>query len=199
MNSRLDSVTVVIPHIPTRVVELQRALASVWAQTYQPDSVVVVTDVYKSGSAATRNRGMYHISTNWIAFLDDDDELLPNHLETLMKHAADSRASVIYSGCRVLDANGVELPQQDEWGRFGREFDPDLLRERSYIPVTSLVNGYVANRTFFGPPTGLVSDYDDWGFYLRALDAGATFLHVPEVTWIWHHHGGNTSGRADRW
>lgn len=202
MTERLDSVTVVIPHIPSRVTELQRALASVWAQTYQPDEVVISTDIYKNGSAATRTRGMHHISTNWIAFLDDDDELLPDHLEILMKAAIrdGERPSIVYPGCRVVGPDGVELPRREEWGRFGREFDPELLRQMSYIPVTSLINVYVARRTFFGPPVDHPeSNYDDWGFYLRALNAGATFLHVPEVTWIWHHHGANTSGRPDRW
>src|SRR4030095_15635988 len=88
----LHGVTVVIPHIPTRVAELQRALASVWAQTHQPDDVVIATDNVRAGSATTRNRALHHVATNWIAFLDDDDELLPNHLEVLLKTAVGSGA-----------------------------------------------------------------------------------------------------------
>lgn len=194
----LDSVTVIVPHIPTRIVELERALASVWRQTHQPDAVIVQTDNRRVGSALTRNRALcYNLSTNWVAFLDDDDELLPNHLEVLLSRAARDLPGVVYSGCRVVDRFGFEVPQREEWGRFGQEFNADLLRRRSYIPVTSLVSVYVAQKAFFEAPAG--SDYDDWGFYLRALDNGARFVHVPEVTWIWHHHGHNTSGRPDRW
>jgi len=195
--SASDSVAVVIPHIPTRVAELQRALASVWNQTLQPDVVVVAIDNGRTGSAATRNRGLWYAATEWIAFLDDDDELLPNHLEVLLRAAIDANAGVVYPGCRVVDPAGNEVPQRDEWGRFGQQFDPELLRQRSYIPVTSLVHRYAAQVSHFGAPPG--SDYDDWGFYLRVLDAGVKFVHVPEVTWVWHHHGANTSGRADRW
>lgn len=193
----LDSVTVVIAHIPTRPAELQRAIASVLAQTHKPDAIVVSTDTTRSGSAITRNRGMHHVATNWIAFLDDDDEFLPNHLEVLLAAALESGAGIVYSGCRVVDEAGNEVPRREEWGRFGEPFDADILRQRSYIPVTSLVSKYVANTTSFHTPPG--SEYDDWGFYLWALNRGAKFLHVPEVTWIWHHHGANTSGRADRW
>lgn len=178
--------------------ELLRALTSVVAQTHQPDAIIVVTDNGRVGSALTRNRALaYNISTPWIAFLDDDDELLPNHLEVLTRAAIDNNAGVVYSGCRPVDAYGNEIPRADEWGRFGQPFDADLLKQYSYIPVTSLVSTYAARRSPFGAPDG--SDYDDWGFYLSVLDSGTRFLHVPEVTWVWHHHGHNTSGRPDRW
>jgi glycosyltransferase involved in cell wall biosynthesis len=196
----MDRVTVVIPHITTRVFELGRAITSVTAQTLQPENVVISFDKRHDGSAVTRNRALYHISTTWVAFLDDDDELLPNHLETLVRYAVREGATVVYSGCRVVDGQNNIIPLQEEWGRFGQSFDANLLREKSYIPVTSLVHATMAKRALFGPPAhALDSDYDDWGFYLRLLDVGARFLHVPEITWVWHHDGNNTSGRGDRW
>jgi len=200
MGTAVDRVTVIIPHIPTRRFELTRAVTSVAAQTHQPENVVISFDKRHDGSALTRNRALYHISTTWVAFLDDDDELLPDHLTILLHHALRSGATVVYSGCRVVDARGEILPQREEWGRFGQPFDADLLRQKSYIPVTSLVHANLAKQALFGPPaTSPDSDYDDWGFYLRLLGVGAAFLHVPEVTWVWHHHGNNTSGRPDRW
>lgn len=193
----MDRVTVIVPHIPTRQFELARAITSVAAQTHQPEDVIIATDRRHEGSAATRNRVLQHVTTTWVAFLDDDDEFLPMHLELLVGYGLREGATVVYPGCRVVDAQGTSLPLQEEWGRFGKPFDGDLLRQRSYIPVTSLVNTSLAKQALFGAPDG--SDYDDWGFYLRLLDLGARFTHVPEVTWVWHHHGRNTSGRGDRW
>lgn len=195
----MDRVTVVIPHIPTRSFELTRAVSSVAVQTHQPENIVITIDKKHDGSAATRNRALYEITTGWVAFLDDDDEFLPEHLEILMRYALREGATVVYSGCKVVDAQGSTIPLQDEWGRFGQKFDSDLLKQKSYIPVTSLVHTGLARQALFGPPAGVETDYDDWGFYLRLLELGGTFLHVPEVTWIWHHHGNNTSGRGDRW
>jgi hypothetical protein len=40
---------------------------------------------------------------------------------------------------------------------------------------------------------------EDWRFILGCVAAGAKFVHLPEQTWIWRHHAGNTSGREDRW
>lgn len=195
-----DSIAVITPHIPTRQSELIRAVSSVVAQLIQPDEHIIVTDNFHDGSARTRNRALYGTAADWTAFLDDDDEWLPNHLQVLLNAAIHSNADVIYTGCRVLDGDLNEIPIREEWGRFGQEFDPALLRTKAYLPVTSFVRTELAAQALFGPPvTHPDSVYDDWGFYLRLLDLGATFKHVPEITWIWHHHGKNTSGQADRW
>lgn len=193
------AVTVVIPTIPPRVAMLNRALRSVFRQEHEPYvSVSITKDTERHGSAWTRNEGLRRVTTPWTAFLDDDDELLPNHLATLVAAAEETGADVVYSGCRVLGADGREIPRLPEWGRFGLPFDPDLLRQRSYLPVTSLVRTEMARDCGgFRRPEGSI--YDDWGFYLAMLDAGAQFHHVPEVTWIWHHHGANTSGLPERW
>lgn len=196
----MDKITVVIPHIPARSFELTRAVASVEAQTRTPESYVIAVDNRREGSAATRNRALYQVATTWVAFLDDDDELLPNHLQTLLDAALRSGSSIVYSGCRVVDAQNAAIPVREEWGRFGQPFEPELLRTKAYLPVTCLAHAQLAKQALFGPPAHEpTSNYDDWGFYLRMLGLGASFLHVPEVTWVWHHHGQNTSGRADRW
>lgn len=194
-------VTVIIPHIPPRAAELTRALHSVAVQTHPARNIIVASDLFKDGSAITRNRAlMANLDTTWVAFLDDDDEWLPNHLEVLTRAALEHDAQVVYSGCDVRDAQGFRVPLREEWGRFRQPFDPGLLRQKSYIPVTSLVRTGLARRALFGPPaTHPDSDYDDWGFYVRLLDLGAHFVHVPEITWRWHHTGNNTSGRPDRW
>lgn len=196
----MNDITVLIPHITVRPNALTRALKSVATQVRRPDVIHIEVDRHKTGSAATRNRGLMLVQTEWVAFLDDDDEFLPTHLVTLLQHAEDvGDVDVVYSGCHVLDVHGNEIPLHEEWGRFGLPFDGDLLRQKSYLPVTSLVRTELARAARFGPPDGQMSDYDDWGFYVRLLDLDAQFSHVPEKTWVWNHNGKNTSGRPDRW
>ena len=190
-------VTVVIPHIPTRPNALVRAVKSAATQTIRPLDIIIATDLGREGAAGTRNRALARATTTWVAFLDDDDVLLPQHLETLLKHAEVTGGDVVYAGCRVLNEQGQVVPQREEWGRFGMPFNAELLRSKAYLPVTCLARRELAQRAWFEAPEG--SLYDDWGFYLRMLDLGAKFSHVPEVTWIWHHNGKNTSGQADRW
>lgn len=189
------SVTVLIPSIPPRKQMLNRAIVSVLNQLRPADVIHVEIDHHRLGAAVNRNQALTTVDTDWVAFLDDDDELLPQHLLVLLQNCDD--ADVIYTGCRVIGSQGEDLGEREEWGRFGRPFDGRLLREKSYLPVTSLVRTKMAQRSSFHAPSG--STYDDWGFYLGLLDLGASFKHVPQKTWIWNHWGGNSSGRADRW
>lgn len=195
-----DDITVVIPHIPVRTTGLLQAVASVTAQNYPASDIIITQDTRRDGAAVTRNRGLRNVTTPWVAFLDDDDVLYQHHLETLIMCARVTKADVVYPGCHVRNpALGGIIPTRDEWGRFGKPFDAELLRQMSYIPVTSLVRTELAQKALFGPVAGSDSIYDDWGFYVRLLDLGATFVHVPVVTWLWNHDGKNTSGQADRW
>jgi len=188
---------VIIPHIPVRTDRLARALRSVLVQTRSPDVITVALDKDHTGAAATRNRALTGVTTEWVAWLDDDDEWYPDHLKRCLAAARVHRADVVYPGCDV-ERDGRLLPVQEEWGRFGQEFDADLLRQKSYIPVTSLMRTELAQKTEgFRKPEG--SDYEDWGMYLQLLDLGGKFYHLPHKTWRWHHGEHSTSGRGDRW
>lgn len=191
----MDTVTVLTPTIPGREAMLRRALESVASQKRQPDNVIVMTDQDRAGAIETRNLGLERVRTEWVAFLDDDDELLPHHLRNCLAWAEKSGADVVYPGCRVFGPDGREMKRPWQAGRFGKPFDPDLLRKKSYIPVTSLVRTRLAKQVGgFSYPEG--SGYEDWGLYLKLLDAGAVFSHLPVITWFWHHHGDNTSGKG---
>lgn len=100
-----DVVSVVIP-THNRWVRLQRAIASVRAQTWSPIEIIVVDDGstdgtedrlqelaatdpairairndQSKGGAAARNQGIAAASGRWIAFLDDDDVWLPTKIQ----------------------------------------------------------------------------------------------------------------------
>lgn len=169
-------------------------MESVFSQTHLPHSVVVERDAEREGVGPVRTRAAWRATTEWVAFLDDDDRLYDEHLKVLVDAALTMGADVVYPGCDVIGPDGRTIPRRPEWGRFGEKFDPDLLRRKSYIPVTSLVRTSTmrAARAEFVPPAG--SQYDDWGFYLKLLKFGARFHHVPKVTWVWNHDGNNTSG-----
>jgi Glycosyl transferase family 2 len=191
-----SDITVVIATIPIRAKMLRKALASVVLQTLQPVAIVVEYDHEHTGAAATKNRGLARVTSEWVAFLDDDDAFLPEHLEKLREAQLDSGADVVYSMPYIpqLAAQGGIDPS----GMRGAPFDPDELRRRSYIQTTSLIRtkAFQASGGFQCPPG---SDYPDWGGFIALLNSGATFYHLPEQTFIWEHHGRNTSGRPDRW
>lgn len=195
------SVAVCIPSIAPRARLLTRALASVTAQTRPADAICVAIDHHRRGAAAVRNDAWRQAATEWVAFLDDDDELLAHHLEHLLTVAADTAADVVYPWHRIIGPDG--RPKADLLSARGVPFDPAELDVRNFIPVTLLVRReLLADVGGFPAPNSADWPHDeceDWGCWRRLRDAGATFVHTPEITWLWHHHGQNTSGRGDRW
>lgn len=187
----MSTVTAVIPSIPPRRDLLQRALGSVFAQIHPVDAISVAVDLNREGSAVTRNRALAAATTEWCAFLDDDDVWKAKHVYRLLTTAHDTGADVVYPWPEMV---GGGDPRPD---RFGVPFDAEELRRGSYIPVTSLVRTELAQQVGFHYRPG--SPYDDHAFYLGLLELGAKFAHLPERTWYWHVEGQNTSGRPDRW
>src|SRR4051794_10970864 len=98
-------VAVVVPTIPPRVHLLHRALASVHDQTLRAAQVVVETDSDHTGAAATRNRGLARVETEFVAFLDDDDELMAHHLAVCLAELERTGADLVYPWFRISDGN----------------------------------------------------------------------------------------------
>jgi glycosyltransferase involved in cell wall biosynthesis len=125
-----ESIAVVIPTY-NRPHLLTAALASVFAQTRQPDELVVVDDgssvscegvlagyrdrvryIYQEnkGLSGARNTGIRATRSQLLAFLDDDDVLEPDHLACLSRALErDATVSVAYGDALYTDLDGREL------------------------------------------------------------------------------------------
>lgn len=190
------NITVCIPSIPERRYYLQKALRSVVEQTYQPSAISVAIDKYRIGAIETRNTSVSNVSTEWIAFLDDDDEFLPFHLERLADCAQETDADYVYSYFTIQDHLGNEIPDTI-LGNFGKPFDPQnpMQTTMTVLVKTELVHTIGGFRE---PPPGATINGqrfgEDYQFTLDCLREGAKIVHLPEKTWIWRHHQRNTSG-----
>lgn len=191
-------ITVVIPTIPPRAKLFARAACSVAQQTLAAP-IQVAVDEHKEGAARTRQRALEHVRTPWVAFLDDDDEFLPHHLDSLARAALKHDADYIFSWYTVVGGND---PRPEV---FGKPFDP---AHPVQTTITTLVRTDLARATGFLPDPGASEDLaspdrhyagEDWRFTLRCINAGARIHHHPEKTWLWHHHGHNTSGLPKNW
>ncbi|MER7487954.1 glycosyltransferase [Streptomyces sp. NPDC126497] len=206
------TVAVVVPTIPGREAMMERALASVRAQRRRPDQVVVERDSLRTGADQARNRALERVTTDVVAWLDDDDELKPNHLMACMRVMEQSRerpdlvypAPVVRGG---TDPTAVSVQGQWRlpWGvRFGPEQEAHLRRFGSFIPMTHLVRteqvraigGFRPGQEVMTEGVGRRYRGEDEDYLVRLLDHGATFEHINARTWIWNVHGSHTAGKG---
>jgi GT2 family glycosyltransferase len=173
-------------------------MLSIAKQTEPVCSIAITMDDQHQGAGPTRTRALRMVQTEWTAFMDDDDELLPDHLAKLFAAAKETEADVLWPWFKVVGgtdpfphARGVQLDVEN----------PHI------FPICTLVRTELAQEAEF-PGENLTGAWlnDDWPFWRKLADAGAKFHAIPDVTWYWHHHGygtpgtpGNTSGRPDRW
>lgn len=185
-----------IPTIPPRAKLLERALDSVFTQTRPVNDVQVCVDTEKLGAAACRNRAWRGLSTDYVAFLDDDDEWEPTFVERLLDVAVREDAEMVYPGFTVVGGTDP-FP-----GHFGRPWDPQDPRQTTIAclwkrEALEAVGGFPEPDEDVDPRGNRVGE--DYLAVLALNDLGGKIVHVPERLFRWHHHARNTSGRPSRW
>lgn len=185
---------------PTHIARLRNgmldtALRSVTQQTFPAAALSVAVDVAQLGAAPTRQRALEAVQTPWVAFLDSDDLFMPRHLELLSKHALDTGADFVYSWFKVLTASGEILEEDPIFPitHYLNPFDPEDPIETT---ITTLVRTELAKTVGFAALDRghNINSGEDRRFTLGCLEAGAKISHLVRKTWLWRHHGNNTSG-----
>ena len=220
--TRPPTVSVIVPTY-NRPDRLQVALTSVLTQSYQDFEIIVVndgtTDVsevvaplnkdgrittirhdHNRGLAAARNTGLRAAKGTYIAYLDDDDTYLPDHLETLVAALQSGEHKVAYT-----DAWRVhEVRQGEEYVVTGRDipyshdFNCIDLLLCNYFPVLCVMHerslldqvGYFDESLFA---------HEDWDLWIRMATL-YPFRHIKHTTaaFTWRRDGSSmTSSTSD--
>jgi GT2 family glycosyltransferase/LmbE family N-acetylglucosaminyl deacetylase len=151
---------------------------------------VIYEPLAKVGRSAAGNRGMELASGDWLMFLDDDDCLYADHVETLMLEIqANIGVSAAYSlaweveskveegGLRIEEASYHQVPSLKQ------AYDYKLLRHSNYIPIQSILFSAQLFQQRGGFDVTL--DYlEDWHLWQRFAHDN-TFAYVPKTTSIY--------------
>ena len=163
-----SNVTVITATIPGREELLERARRSVGEQTVKPHAHWIKLDDQKAGGAATKNRLFDFVSTEWFMVLDDDDFLLPNHIETLLSHS---------DGYDIVGSW-----HEGAWPTYNRPLSETVDENnvlRHGIPHTAIVRSALFARL---GKFSIQTAYDT-KFWEAAVAAGAKVNIVEEKTW----------------
>jgi len=185
---------------------LDRAIASAVSQTWPNLEVVVVAacgsvhrtlpspkngrDIRlivrdeKLTRAEAANVALESARGEWLNFLDDDDELLPEHVNTLMSAPRPNGERVVFSRTRVIDAKGKVLGHVSHAGNRVQLFT----HSRATVDAMLFHRSLIDEGLRFDPEFLAHEDHD----FQVACATRTDFVFVNRATAIWHAQAGES-------
>ena len=191
---------------------LEQALLSVQSQTYKNIEIVVIEDgsnvseqfIYdnfsgldiqyvatmrKRGRSYAGNVGLNIAKGDFVNFLDDDDMLFSNHVQTLVDVLLQTKMLAAYSVAeerqiQVYAKNPYKHKIKHKTIRYRQSFNRNLLYTFNYIPIQSIM----FRRTLFEQLGGFdekLENLEDWDLWVR-YSTITDFMFVNQITSCYH-------------
>lgn len=138
------------------------------------------------GRSAAGNLGLERSSGEFACFLDDDDLLYADHVETLFAAVQAKKAVAAYSLAFEVQTKFGERSYSEASLTTAplhkQPWDYEVLKEHNFIPIQSLLfsRSLFATRGGFDPS---LDNLEDWNLWLR-YGFGNYFQYVPKTTSI---------------
>lgn len=198
-------ITIVIPTF-RRPEHLARAVRSAFASTPPVDAIIVVDDgggvelpalpatclvvaQPHRGVSAARNLGVELAATEFVYFLDDDDELQAGALAHLHDLATRRTADIVHGRWRTVDSAGAVVREP----LTGTESaGAEHLLFRSLAPLSACLFRTTALRAVGGFDDQLLA-LEDWDLFVRLVANDAQCEFLDEVVAVYVDHAGSLS------
>jgi glycosyltransferase involved in cell wall biosynthesis len=149
--------------------------------------LTVVTPPRPGGRTCALNVGLAVARGTYVAYLDDDDLYLPNHLETLVHFldGSDEYRAAYTSVRQIEQVLGEDGRYRDgrELNVYDRPFDAARLLYKNDIPLIGLVHRRALAEEAGGFDETF-EQFEDWDFLIR-LSALTRFHHLSAVTAVY--------------
>lgn len=196
-------VTVVIPVGPGHAHYVPDALNCLLGQTFRNWHVIVVDDTAEDetsavlgpfpfvekihsaglvGAGAARNEGLQRVTSPLVFWLDADDMLTPDALETLVRAYARGNGEYVYSDWYALRADGNLTIVESA------EYDPYATIDRGLHPVSILMSADDARRVRGFDER--MAGWEDSEFAIRCAVAGVWGRRVAQPLLIYRTEAG---------
>lgn len=120
----------------------------------------------------TRNRLAARATSEWLCFLDADDELSQGYFDAMQVATGDLRAPAV------------------RWVQPDGQFEQKVLDDRDIEVGNPCVIGTLIRKDMFDSVGGFKKwwAWEDWALFLSAHRKGAVLEHVPDAVYIAHVH-----------
>ena len=193
-------ISVIIPTF-NRKKTLERAIQSVMNQSLSPFEILIIDDgsndgteewikenfqnikyIYQNnhGVSSARNIGIENAYGEWVAFLDSDDEWLPNKLYEQVKAIESNPEMKFFHTNEIWIRNGVRVNQMKKHKKYGGYIFEKCLDICRISPSSVLIQKEVFdNIGIFDESLRVCEDYDLW---LRITSKyPVVFLDIPLI------------------
>ena len=180
------------PRPPAEVIVVDDCSSDDTADAARAAGATVISHEVQRGGAAARNTAIRAAAHDWIAFLDSDDELLPNHLAALWP---------LRDGHVILGSSAIVCapdPADDSligragWGKPAVLTRPESVLRHGNVLVTSSVIVRRDVAIAAGLFTEGMKRSEDLDLWLRILERGTGYVG-PHVTVRYHRHPGQVT------
>lgn len=155
-----------------------------------PERCIELLSQSNRGLAAARNAGIRSTASPFVLPLDADDQLEPGAVAQLL-HA------LLVSGADVATPNGRTFGDED------KTLVTMPVTRRRLVANNCLVYSSMYRRSLFDRIGGYRSikpaGYEDWDYWLSALELGGRFVHVQAELFRYRKHGSTMLSVADRY
>ena len=201
-------ISVIIPTFNRKKI-LGRAIQSVINQSLKPFEVIIIDDgsndgtkdwvkesfqdiryIYQNnqGVSSARNKGIKYACGDWIAFLDSDDEWLPNKLYEQVKVISSNPEIKFFHTNEIWIRNGVRVNQMKKHKKYGGYIFDKCLDICRVSPSSVLIKKEIFDDIgTFDESLRVCEDYDLW---LRITSKyPVVFLDIPLIYKYGGHAG----------
>lgn len=206
-------ISLITPAYNTPPLLLQKMIGSVLNQTYSNWELIIVNaspqneemqavfhsvrdprvriidTPYNLGITGNTNLGIAHATGNYVSFFDHDDTLEPHALAE-MTNAIEEHGGA--PGLLYCDEDNIDEYDKPMLPLLKPAYNPDLLLSNNYIIHLLTVRKDILDQIkLSGDDVEGAQDYD---LTFKAIELGATVVHVPHVLYHWRIHSGSTAG-----
>ena len=216
MSSAKPFFSIVVP-VYNKAPCIKRSIKSILAQTFADFELLLVNDASTDeslheiskfsdprirlfhrdepgpGGYAARNLGIAESRTDWVAFLDADDEWYPDHLDVLRELTLESRGGVVATGWFVN--RGDDVLRQNTFSASGEVIPKKTLDFRGFLYESAnkrmpMWTGSVAARRDLLHSVGGFPEYcrrgGDTATWLRLVKAAGELIVSTQACAIYH-------------
>tara|TARA_B100001123_G_scaffold348286_1_gene397622 strand:+ start:510 stop:1400 length:891 start_codon:yes stop_codon:yes gene_type:complete len=153
------------------------------------DGRIRLSQQTSQGANPARNRGVSHAKAPHTLFLDSDDELIPNALESLLTAVTSDNVAVVCGGAETVDDQGHQLET-----RYPRNLGPPYENQTGlFLAGTYLVSRGVLIQCGGFDPECRASQHKDLALRLvpHCVANGQRIACIQQTTVRVHAHSGN--------